>query len=153
MSPSTAGGTPIWPLFQTVSSASTNSGSFHPPLDRLSSPQSIIQVILVSIAGYVLTLRGFLDKATQRVSLLCLWSLLLSSCCFKQLNVINVNFFTPYLLFSKVALSFSSSMLTLTRPTFNLCCIDKLQELWIIPVFFILVSGVSLVISKSAKSM
>ena len=101
----------------------------------------------MSIAGYVLTLRGFLDKATQRVSPLCLWSHLLSLCYFKQLNVINVNFFTPCLLFSKVAFSLSSGMLTLTRRTCNLHFIDKLQELWIIPVFFILVSGVSLVIA------
>jgi len=98
----------------------------------------------VSIAGYVLTLRGFLDKATQRVSPLCLWPHLLSSCYFKQLNVINVNFFTPCLLFSKVAFSLSSGMLTVTRPTCNLPFTDKLRELWIIPVFFILVSGVSL---------
>ncbi|KAI0295625.1 membrane transport protein-domain-containing protein [Multifurca ochricompacta] len=46
-----------------------------------------------------------------------------------KLNVINVNFFTPCLLFSKVAFSLSS---------------DKLRELWIIPIFFVLVSVVSL---------
>ncbi|KAF8485217.1 membrane transport protein-domain-containing protein, partial [Russula ochroleuca] len=76
---------------------------------------SIIQVVLVCIAGYFLTLRGILDKTTQR-----------------QLNAINVNFFTPCLLFSKVAFSLSP---------------DEFQELWIIPLFFILLSGVSLAVA------
>ncbi|KAH9163302.1 auxin efflux carrier [Lactarius sanguifluus] len=88
--------TPIWPLFRTVCS-------------------SITQVILVTISGYYLSRRGFLDKTTQ-----------------KQLNIINVNFFTPCLLFSKVAFSLSP---------------DKLRELWVIPISFALVSGVSLVVA------
>lgn len=48
------------------------------------------------------------------------------------MNVINVNFFTPCLLFSKVAFFLSPA---------------KLRELWIIPIFFLLVSGVSLVVA------
>ncbi|KAH9060599.1 auxin efflux carrier [Lactarius vividus] len=76
---------------------------------------SITQVILVCVSGYVLARRGILDKSTQ-----------------KQLNVINVNFFTPCLLFSKVAFFLSPA---------------KLRELWIIPIFFLLVSGVSLVVA------
>ncbi|KAH8989969.1 auxin efflux carrier [Lactarius akahatsu] len=76
---------------------------------------SITQVILVTISGYYLSRRGLLDKTTQ-----------------KQLNIINVNFFTPCLLFSKVAFSLSP---------------DKLRELWVIPIFFALVSGVSLVVA------
>lgn len=76
---------------------------------------SITQVILVCLSGYVLARRGILDKSTQ-----------------KQLNVINVNFFTPCLLFSKVAFILSPA---------------KLRELWIIPIFFLLVSGVSLVVA------
>ncbi|KAG8993327.1 hypothetical protein FRB93_002046 [Tulasnella sp. JGI-2019a] len=46
----------------------------------------------------------------------------------KQLNRINVSLFTPSLLFSKVAFSLSP---------------QKLKELWIIPIFFIIVTGVS----------
>ncbi|KAI9465733.1 auxin efflux carrier [Lactarius psammicola] len=76
---------------------------------------SITQVILVCVSGYVLARRGILDKSTQ-----------------KQLNVINVNFFTPCLLFSKVAFFLSPA---------------KLRELWIIPIFFMLVSGVSLAVA------
>jgi predicted permease len=49
------------------------------------SPQSIIEVFLLCIAGYVLSRAGVTDKATQR-----------------KLNVINVSLFTPALLFSKV---------------------------------------------------
>ncbi|KAF8496495.1 auxin efflux carrier [Russula emetica] len=73
---------------------------------------SIVQVTLICISGYVLARRGVLDKSTQ-----------------KQLNVLNVNFFTPCLLFSKVAFFLSP---------------EKLRELWIIPIFFLLVTGVSL---------
>ncbi|KAF8490949.1 auxin efflux carrier [Russula emetica] len=89
-------GSPAWPLFQSIFG-------------------SIIQVVLVCCAGYFLTLRGILDKTTQR-----------------QLNAINVNFFTPCLLFSRVAFSLSA---------------DEFKELWIIPLFFILISGVSLVVA------
>ncbi|KAG9019786.1 hypothetical protein FRB90_007929 [Tulasnella sp. 427] len=46
----------------------------------------------------------------------------------KQLNRINVSLFTPSLLFSKVAFSLSP---------------QKLKELWIIPIFFVVVTGVS----------
>jgi len=77
-----------------------------------SSPQFIDQVTLICISGYVLARRGILDKLTQ-----------------KQLNVLNVNFFTPCLLFSKVAFFLSP---------------EKLKELWIIPIFFLLVTGTSL---------
>ncbi|KAI9507197.1 membrane transport protein-domain-containing protein [Russula earlei] len=89
--------TPIWPLLGTVLG-------------------SIIQVILVCVAGYALALRGFIDKKIQR-----------------QLNVINVNFFTPCLLFSKVAFTLSS---------------EKFLQLWIIPLFFFFLSGVSLIVAR-----
>jgi hypothetical protein len=66
--------------------------------------QSITQVILVCVSGYILARRGILDKATQKVLLhLCLNPTRLFSYLPQQLNVINVNFFTPCLLFSKVA--------------------------------------------------
>ncbi|KAH9963339.1 membrane transport protein-domain-containing protein [Russula dissimulans] len=91
-----ANGTPLWPLFQAILG-------------------SIVQVVLVSIAGYVLAILGYLDKKMQR-----------------QLNVINVNFFTPCLLFSKVAFTLSS---------------DKFLKLWIIPLFFLLLSGISFVVA------
>lgn len=82
---------------------------------------SITQVILVCVSGYILARRGILDKATQ-----------------KQLNVINVNFFTPCLLFSKVAFFLSPA---------------KLRELWIIPIFFLLVTGVSLAAAWSLGNL
>jgi auxin efflux carrier family protein len=50
----------------------------------------------------------------------------------KQLNKLNVSLFTPSLLFSKVAFSLSP---------------EKLKELWIIPLFFVLVTSVSMTIS------
>ncbi|TXT13478.1 hypothetical protein VHUM_00845 [Vanrija humicola] len=56
--------------------------------------QSITEVFLLCIAGYVLASTGVTDKATQR-----------------KLNVINVSLFTPALLFSKVAFSLTPSKL------------------------------------------
>ena len=69
--------------------------------------------------------------------------------CFQQLNALNVNFFTPCLLFSKVAFSLSAGMrmLSFILPTRHLFLIDEFRELWIIPLFFILISGASLVVA------
>ncbi|KAJ7760725.1 auxin efflux carrier [Mycena maculata] len=50
----------------------------------------------------------------------------------KQLNRLNVSLFTPSLLFSKVAFFLSP---------------EKLKELWIIPIFFVLVTSVSMSVS------
>ncbi|KAJ6570094.1 auxin efflux carrier [Mycena vulgaris] len=50
----------------------------------------------------------------------------------KQLNRLNVSLFTPSLLFSKVAFFLSP---------------EKLKELWIIPIFFVLVTTVSMSVS------
>jgi hypothetical protein len=60
-----------------------------------------------------------------------------------------VNFFTPCLLFSKVAFSLSAGMgmLSLIPPARHLSLIDEFWDLWIIPLFFILISGVSLVVA------
>ncbi|RXK37203.1 endoplasmic reticulum protein [Tremella mesenterica] len=56
--------------------------------------ESVIQVFLLCLAGYVLSRAGVTDKATQR-----------------KLNVINVSLFTPALLFSKVAFSLTPGKL------------------------------------------
>ncbi|KAL0243489.1 hypothetical protein I308_105455 [Cryptococcus tetragattii IND107] len=76
---------------------------------------SIFEVILLCVAGYVLARAGVTDKATQR-----------------KLNVINVSLFTPALLFSKVAYSLTPA---------------KLKELWIIPLGFVLISGLSALVA------
>jgi hypothetical protein len=60
--------------------------SLQPPIRSTADTQSVTQVILLCIAGYVLSRAGVTDKATQR-----------------KLNVINVSLFTPALLFSKVS--------------------------------------------------
>ncbi|KAJ7220180.1 membrane transport protein-domain-containing protein [Mycena pura] len=56
----------------------------------------------------------------------------------KQLNRINVSLFTPCLLFSKVAFFLSP---------------EKLKELWIIPMFFVIVTAVSMSIAYILGSM
>ncbi|KAK4689781.1 auxin efflux carrier family protein, partial [Tremellales sp. Uapishka_1] len=73
--------------------------------------ESITEVFLLCMAGYILSRAGVTDKATQR-----------------KLNVINVSLFTPALLFSKVAFSLTPA---------------KLKEMWIIPLGFVVVTGVS----------
>lgn len=59
--------TPIGPLLQVVF-------------------DSILEVFLICVAGYILARTGVLDRKTQ-----------------KQINRLNVSLFTPSLLFSKVA--------------------------------------------------
>ncbi|KIP06466.1 hypothetical protein PHLGIDRAFT_90850 [Phlebiopsis gigantea 11061_1 CR5-6] len=87
---------PILPLLQTVF-------------------ESILEVFLLCVAGYILARKGVLDRPTQ-----------------KQLNRLNVSLFTPSLLFSKVAFFLSPS---------------KLRELWIIPIFFLVTTGVSMAVA------
>lgn len=88
--------TPIWPLLSTVF-------------------QSILEVFLLCLAGYILAWRHIIDKPTQRV-----------------INHINISLFTPALLFSKVAFFLSPA---------------KLKELWIIPIFFVIVTAFSALVA------
>lgn len=67
--------TPIWPLLSTVF-------------------QSILEVFLLCLAGYILAWRRIINKPTQRV-----------------INHINISLFTPALLFSKVAFFLSPAKL------------------------------------------
>ena len=77
---------------------------------------SILEVVLICMAGYILASKGILDKKTQ-----------------KQLNRLNVSLFTPALLFSKVALYLTP---------------EKLKELWVIPIWFITVTTVSMLVGS-----
>ncbi|KAG8830153.1 hypothetical protein FRC20_008480, partial [Serendipita sp. 405] len=67
--------------------------------------ESILEVFILCFAGWILAIRGLLDKKTQ-----------------KKLNILNINLFTPALLFSKVAFFLTPS---------------KLKELWVIPFIFV----------------
>ncbi|KAI0090355.1 membrane transport protein-domain-containing protein [Irpex rosettiformis] len=88
--------TPIGPLLRTVF-------------------ESILEVFVLCLAGYVLARKGVLDRKTQ-----------------KQINRLNVSLFTPSLLFSKVAFFLSPA---------------KLRELWIIPIFFVITTAVSMTVA------
>ncbi|OCH86712.1 hypothetical protein OBBRIDRAFT_796929 [Obba rivulosa] len=88
--------TPIGPLLQTVF-------------------ESILEVFLLCLAGYILARKGILDRKVQ-----------------KSINRLNVSLFTPSLLFSKVAFFLSPA---------------KLRELWIVPVFFVITTVVSMVVA------
>ncbi|GLB42199.1 putative membrane transport protein [Lyophyllum shimeji] len=76
---------------------------------------SILEVFWICLAGYILAWNGILDKATQ-----------------KKINRINVSWFTPALLFSKVAFHLTPG---------------KFKELWIVPIFFLLVTAVSALVA------
>lgn len=94
--------TPVWPLLSTVF-------------------QSILQVFLLCLAGYLLAWRRIIDKPTQRV-----------------INHINITLFTPALLFSKVAFFLSPA---------------KLKELWIIPIFFVVITVFSALVARLLSRM
>lgn len=94
--------TPIWPLLSTVF-------------------QSILEVFLLCLAGYILAWCRIIDKPTQRV-----------------INHINISLFTPALLFSKVAFFLSPA---------------KLKELWVIPIFFIVVTVFSALVASVLSRM
>ncbi|KAH8113849.1 membrane transport protein-domain-containing protein [Phellopilus nigrolimitatus] len=89
------------------------------------------------MAPIVLLLRTVFE-AILEVFLLCLAGYILARKAIldkrtqKQLNRLNISLFTPSLLFSKVAFSLSPA---------------KLRELWIIPLFFVLVTAVSMCVS------
>ncbi|KAG6909499.1 hypothetical protein DXG01_017221 [Tephrocybe rancida] len=97
--------TPVFALLVTV---------FNLYLTRHAA-QSIFEVFLLCLAGYILASQGVLDKKTQ-----------------KQINRLNVSLFTPALLFSKVAFFLTP---------------EKLRELWIVPLFFVLVTLVSMAVA------
>ncbi|PWN32100.1 uncharacterized protein FA14DRAFT_127109 [Meira miltonrushii] len=72
---------------------------------------SIAEVIILSSVGYILARQGILDKKTQT-----------------KINKVNVSFFTPALLFSKVAFSLDPG---------------RLAELVIVPAGFVIITVVS----------
>lgn len=72
---------------------------------------SILEVVLLSSIGFILARRGIIDKRTQT-----------------KINKLNVSFFTPALLFSKVAFTLNPA---------------RLAELVIVPLGFLIVTVVS----------
>ncbi|KIK98066.1 hypothetical protein PAXRUDRAFT_730161 [Paxillus rubicundulus Ve08.2h10] len=79
--------------------------------------QSIFQVFLLCLAGYIISWKGIVDKRTS-----------------KALNHLNIALFTPALLFSKVAFFLTPA---------------KLRELWVIPIFFVVLTGLSGLIANA----
>ncbi|TIC14478.1 hypothetical protein E3Q14_00827 [Wallemia mellicola] len=84
-----------------------------PPVDDLLIAvfNSVLEVIVLCLCGYFLATRKIIDKPATRL-----------------LNKLNVDLFTPALLFSKVAFSLSPS---------------KLKELHVIPIGFVLITSAS----------
>ena len=72
---------------------------------------SILEVVILSSVGFILARRGIIDKKTQT-----------------KINKLNVSFFTPALLFSKVAFTLNPA---------------RLAELIIVPLGFVIITLVS----------
>ncbi|KAI8443753.1 auxin efflux carrier [Phakopsora pachyrhizi] len=75
---------------------------------------SIFEVFFLCLVGYILSVRGVIDSKSKAT-----------------LNKINVSFFTPSLMFSKVAFSLTY---------------EKLAELYVVPISFVIITVVSFVI-------
>lgn len=98
------------PSFATLASPHSSTGA--PILELIKvTASSIFEVVILSSVGYILARKGIIDKRTQT-----------------KINKINVSFFTPALLFSKVAFTLNP---------------NRLAELIIVPVGFILITLVS----------
>ncbi|KAI9308944.1 auxin efflux carrier [Cunninghamella echinulata] len=82
----------------------------------LAAIQAILQVIVIVILGVILTRLGYFDNSKQ-----------------KWLSRLNMNFFTPCLLFINIA---------------SVISLEKLAELWPIPFFFFLYVTISWTISQ-----
>ncbi|KAG0144538.1 hypothetical protein CROQUDRAFT_659863 [Cronartium quercuum f. sp. fusiforme G11] len=76
---------------------------------------SILEVFFLCLVGYILARKGIISSQSKTT-----------------LNKINVAFFTPSLMFSKVAFSLT---------------IEKLTELWIVPIGFILITSISALVA------
>ncbi|WAQ92308.1 hypothetical protein PtA15_16A214 [Puccinia triticina] len=76
---------------------------------------SILEVFLLCLAGYVLSVKGIIDSKSKNT-----------------LNKINVSFFTPALMFSKVAFSLTS---------------EKLADLYVVPISFVVITLTSCLVA------
>lgn len=78
--------------------------------------QAVVEVILVCLAGFWAAKTNLLDKKAQ-----------------KHVSILNVDIFTPALIFSKLAPSLS---------------LKKLFEIFIIPIFYAISTGISFLVSR-----
>ncbi|KAF8548057.1 hypothetical protein OG21DRAFT_1489706 [Imleria badia] len=93
--------------------------------------RSIFRVFLLCLAGFVLSFKGIIvDKPTS-----------------KALNRINIALFTPSLLFSKAALFSRQACLRFSPATLLTPSPAKLRRLWVISIFFVVLTGLSAVIA------
>lgn len=97
-----------------LASSHTSSGAPIWELVKVTA-ESILEVVILSAVGYLLARRGIIDKRTQT-----------------KINKINVSFFTPALLFSKVAFSLNPR---------------RLAELVIVPLGFVIVTVTSALVA------
>lgn len=78
--------------------------------------ESVLQVVIIALAGFWSAHTGLLPKSSQKV-----------------ISLLNVDLFTPCLIFSKLAKSLSMA---------------KIMEIGIIPIFFALTTGISFMSGK-----
>lgn len=78
--------------------------------------QAVVEVVIVCLMGFWAAYSGLLDKSAQ-----------------KKVSALNVDLFTPAMIFSKLAPSLS---------------LQKLLEVFVIPVFFAVSTGISYLVSR-----
>ena len=78
--------------------------------------ESVLQVVIIALAGFWSAHTGLLPKSSQKI-----------------ISLLNVDLFTPCLIFSKLAKSLSMA---------------KIMEIGIIPIFFALTTGISFISGK-----
>ncbi|KAH0826786.1 hypothetical protein J3R83DRAFT_5202 [Lanmaoa asiatica] len=107
--------------------------------------QSIFQVFLLCLAGFMLSFKGIVDKPTSKVclniSLLTLLNLFRSS-----ITLISL-FSHPLSCFQKSPFSSHQACLIISPTTLLIPLPAKLRQLWVIPIFFMVVTGLSAVIA------
>ncbi|KAK7031851.1 auxin efflux carrier [Favolaschia claudopus] len=102
------------------------------------SDSRIAEAPVEQVGGHILSLLLTVFTSIFEVFLLCFagyvlaWRGILDKRTIKQVNRLNISLFTPSLVFSKVAFFLSP---------------EKLRELWVIPIFFAIVTFVSMAVS------
>jgi len=89
--------------------------------DTDSSQESTLEVVVIAFGGWILSRKGIMNRSVQ-----------------KSLSAVNLNLFTPCLIFSKLASSLNLSVLA---------------DLWAMPLLFILVCGVSWIVAKTGSRL
>jgi hypothetical protein len=88
---------------------------------KLTYQESTLEVVVIAFGGWILSRKGIMNRSVQ-----------------KSLSAVNLNLFTPCLIFSKLASSLN---------------LGVLADLWAMPLLFMLVCGVSWIVAKTSSRL